>query len=149
VFDEDDRSASWRHQILPNYKAWSSPLPENLRQEMPQLQQAAFAKLGVASWHSPGNEADDLAATLTAKIAIGGHQVKIISTHKGYCQLLAPSVHIRDYFQNRWLDMLFVQQEFGVTPQQLADYWGLAGISRSKIPGGAGIEPKTAVSLLQ
>ncbi|EFW11138.1 putative Ssb-binding protein, misidentified as ExoIX, partial [Serratia symbiotica str. Tucson] len=121
---------------------------ENLRQEMPQLQQA-FAKLGVASWHSPGNEADDLAATLAAKIASGGHQVTIISTDKGYCQLLAPSVQIRDYFQKRWLDMPFVQQEFGVTPQQLPDYWGLAGISSSKIPGVAGIGPKTAVSLLQ
>ncbi|MBF1994801.1 flap endonuclease Xni [Serratia symbiotica] len=148
VFDEDDRSTSWRHQILPNYKAGRSPMPENLRQEMPQLQQA-FAKLGVASWHSPGNEADDLAATLTAKIASGGHQVTIISTDKGYCQLLAPSVQIRDYFQKRWLDMPFVQQEFGVTPQQLPDYWGLAGISSSKIPGVAGIGPKTAVSLLQ
>lgn len=71
-------------------------MPENLRQ--------AFAKLGVPSWHSPGNEADDLAATLTAKIASGGHQVTIISTDKGYCQLLVPSVQIRDYFQKRWLD---------------------------------------------
>ncbi len=42
-----------------------------------------------------------------------------------------------------------MQQEFGVTPQQLPNYWGLAGISSSKIPGMAGIEPKIAVSLLQ
>jgi protein Xni len=148
VFDEDDRSESWRHQILPDYKAGRSPMPENLQLEMPQLRQS-FEALGVACWHSPGNEADDLAATLTAKVAGGGHQVTIVSTDKGYCQLLAPNVQIRDYFQKRWLDMPFVQQEFGVAPQQLADYWGLAGISSSKIPGVAGIGPKTAVLLLQ
>lgn len=73
----------------------------------------------------------------------------IVSTDKGYCQLLAPNVQIRDYFQKRWLDMPFVQQEFGVQPQQLPDYWGLAGIGSSKIPGVAGIGPKTAVLLLQ
>ncbi|EKN3346956.1 flap endonuclease Xni [Yersinia ruckeri] len=148
VFDEDDRSDSWRHRCLPDYKAGRSPMPDNLQQEMPQLRQA-FADLGVCCWHSPGNEADDLAATLVAKIAGAGHQVTIVSTDKGYCQLLAPRVQIRDYFQKRWLDLPFVQQEFGVAPHQLPDYWGLAGISSSKIPGVAGIGAKTAALLLQ
>ena len=147
VFDEDDRGDSWRHQLLPDYKAGRSPMPDNLQQEMPQLREA-FTGLGVACWHSPGNEADDLAATLAAKVSGGGHQVTIVSTDKGYCQLLAPQVQIRDYFQKRWLDLPFVQKEFGVAPQQLTDYWGLAGISSSKIPGVAGIGPKTAVQLL-
>ena len=35
-----------------------------------------------------------------------------------------------------------------VTPEQLADYWGLAGISSSKVPGVAGIGPKSAAQLL-
>ena len=28
VFDEDDRSDSWRHQCLPDYKAGRSPMPD-------------------------------------------------------------------------------------------------------------------------
>lgn len=148
VFDEDDRSDSWRHQRLPGYKAGRSPMPDNLQQEIPQIRNA-FNALGVACWHSPGNEADDLAATLVAKIGGAGHQVTIVSTDKGYCQLLAPNVQIRDYFQKRWLDMPFLQQEFGVLPHQLPDYWGLAGISSSKIPGVTGIGAKTAALLLQ
>jgi protein Xni len=148
VFDEDDRANSWRHQCLPDYKAGRSPMPENLQQEMPQLR-AAFEALGVACWHSAGNEADDLAATLATKVAAAGHQVTIVSTDKGYCQLLAPNILIRDYFQKRWLDMPFIKAEFGVEPHQLTDYWGLAGISSSKIPGVPGIGPKTAVTLLQ
>ncbi|PWC21184.1 flap endonuclease Xni [Brenneria roseae subsp. roseae] len=148
VFDDEDRNTSWRHQILPDYKAGRAPMPENLRQELPQIK-AAFAGMSVCCWHSPGNEADDLAATLATKVANSGHQATIVSTDKGYCQLLAPMIQIRDYFQKRWLDLPFVQQEFGVSPQQLTDYWGLAGISSSKIPGVSGIGPKSAVQLLQ
>ncbi|MDY4375720.1 flap endonuclease Xni [Pectobacterium carotovorum] len=148
VFDDEDRDTSWRHQLLPDYKAGRTPMPENLKQELPQIK-AAFAAVGVASWHSPGNEADDLAATLAVKLSSAGHQATIVSTDKGYCQLLAPHIQIRDYFQKRWLDLPFIEQEFGVSPQQLTDYWGLAGISSSKIPGVAGIGPKSAAQLLQ
>ncbi len=122
-------------------------MPENLFAEMPALK-AGFESIGIACWHAAGQEADDLAATLTAKVAGAGHQVTIVSTDKGYCQLLAPEVQIRDYFQKRWLDMPFVQASFGVLPTQLTDYWGLAGISSSKIPGVAGIGPKAAETLL-
>ncbi|WP_455820097.1 flap endonuclease Xni [Pseudomonas cerasi] len=148
VFDDDDRSDSWRHQLLPDYKAGRSPMPDALRDEMPLLR-AAFARIGVASWHSKGDEADDLAATLASKVASAGHQATIVSTDKGYCQLLAPTIQIRDYFQKRWLDVPFIAAEFGVAPAQLTDYWGLAGISSSKIPGVTGIGAKSASQLLQ
>ncbi|AOM42955.1 flap endonuclease Xni [Xenorhabdus hominickii] len=148
VFDEDDRRDSWRHQLLPHYKAGRSAMPEDLRQEMPLIKQA-FNTQGVACWYAEGHEADDLAATLASKVANIGHRVTIVSTDKGYCQLLSPNIQIRDYFQKRWLDLPFVQQEFGVAPDQLPDYWGLAGISSSKIPGVQGIGPKTASTLLQ
>ncbi|MCU5774672.1 flap endonuclease Xni [Erwiniaceae bacterium BAC15a-03b] len=147
VFDDEERRDGWRHQLLPDYKAGRPPMPDNLLTEMPLLREA-FAAAGVSCWTSPGDEADDLAATLAVKVASGGHQATIVSTDKGYCQLLAPSIFIRDYFQKRWLDMPFIAKEFGVTPQQLTDYWGLAGISSSKIPGVAGIGPKSASQLL-
>ena len=91
---------------------------------------------------------DQDAATLAVKVAQAGHQATIVSTDKGYCQLLSPTIRIRDYFQKRWLDAPFIASEFGVTPEQLADYWGLAGISSSKVPGVAGIGPKSAAQLL-
>lgn len=147
VFDDEARSTGWRHQILADYKAGRPPMPESLHDEMPALR-AAFAERGVMSWVSPGNEADDLAATLAVKVATAGHQATIVSTDKGYCQLLEPGIRIRDYFQKRWLDAPFIEKEFGVAPQQLADYWGLAGISSSKVPGVAGIGPKSATQLL-
>ncbi|SUI13760.1 exonuclease IX [Salmonella enterica subsp. enterica serovar Enteritidis] len=109
----------------------------------PHLNSAAYA-VG----HQTGNEADDLAATLALKVTEAGHQATIVSTDKGYCQLLSPGLRIRDYFQKRWLDAPFIEKEFGVLPRQLPDYWGLAGISSSKVPGVAGIGPKSATQLL-
>lgn len=147
VFDDEARNSGWRHQILPDYKAGRAPMPDNLHAEMPALR-AAFASHGVPCWVSEGNEADDLAATLAVKVAQAGHQATIVSTDKGYCQLLSPTIRIRDYFQKRWLDAPFIAAEFGVTPEQLADYWGLAGISSSKIPGVAGIGQKSATQLI-
>lgn len=148
VFDDELRRESWRHQLLPEYKAGRPPMPEDLQQEMPLLQ-TAFQQAGVACWSAQGDEADDLAATLAVKVARSGHQATIVSTDKGYCQLLAPEIRIRDYFQKRWLDLPFIEQEFGVQPDGLPDFWGLAGISSSKIPGVSGIGPKSASQLLQ
>lgn len=147
VFDDEDRREGWRHQVLPDYKAGRAPMPDTLHQEMPLLREA-FAKRGVACWHSQGNEADDLAATLAVKIAAAGHRATIVSTDKGFCQLLAPTIQIRDYFQKRWLDAPFIAQEYGVQPEQLTDFWGLAGISSSKISGVPGIGPKSATQLI-
>ncbi len=103
VFDDEDRAHGWRHQRLPEYKAGRAPMPETLVAEMPALR-AAFEQRGIRCWASPGSEADDLAATLAVKVAQAGHQATIVSTDKGYCQLLSPTIRIRDYFQKRWLD---------------------------------------------
>ncbi|MDU4268401.1 MAG: flap endonuclease Xni [Enterobacter hormaechei] len=127
VFDDEARNTGWRHQRLPDYKAGRAPMPDDLHAEMPAI---------------------DLAATLAVKVASAGHQATIVSTDKGYCQLLSPTIRIRDYFQKRWLDAPFIASEFGVSPEQLPDYWGLAGISSSKVPGVAGIGPKSAAQLL-
>ena len=110
--------------------------------------QDAWWQLGIDSLLSEGDEADDLVATLAVKVASHNEKVTIISTDKGYCQLLSPTLQIRDYFQHRWLDAPFVEQEFGVKPEQLADYWGLTGISSSQVPGVAGIGPKAAKEIL-
>ncbi|WP_406703612.1 flap endonuclease Xni [Sodalis sp.] len=146
VFDDDERHESWRHQQLPQYKSGRAPMPEDLQALMPAIR-AEFNRESVLCWHASGYDADDIAATLAFKVAAGGHQVTLVSTDKGYCQLLSPSIQIRDHFQKRWLDMPFVARQFGVQPQQLTDFWGLAGIS-SKIPGVAGIGPKSAAQLI-
>lgn len=147
VFDHHLQDRGWRAEILPDYKAGRKPMPQPLAEGLDAIQQAWW-ELGIDSLLSDGDEADDLVATLAVKVASHQEKVTIISTDKGYCQLLSPTLQIRDYFQHRWLDAPFIANEFGVKPEQLADYWGLAGVSSSQVPGVAGIGPKAAKEIL-
>ncbi|MFC1236044.1 flap endonuclease Xni [Vibrio sp. F74] len=147
VFDHHLQDRGWRAKLLPKYKQNRKPMPEALQQGLDSIQ-SAWWELGIDSLLSDGDEADDLVATLAVKVAQHGETVTIISTDKGYCQLLAPTLQIRDYFQHRWLDATFVENEFGVKPSQLSDYWGLTGISSSQVSGIPGIGPKAAKEIL-
>ncbi len=148
VFDHLNDDKGWRADLLPEYKQGRKPMPAPLKQGLDHIQEA-FMNLGVDSLLSKDDEADDIIATLATKGA--KHQAKstIVSTDKGYCQLLAPNINIRDYFQERWLDSLFIEKEFGVLPEQLTDYWALTGISSSNISGVVGIGAKSARQLIE
>lgn len=147
VFDHQGTDRGWRAELVPEYKQGRKPMPQELADGLSSIQDA-FWEMGIDSLLSDGDEADDMIATLALKVAAHHEQVTIVSTDKGYCQLLQPTLRIRDYFQQRWLDLPFVEKEFGVRPEQLCDFWGLAGISSSGISGVPGVGPKTAASLL-
>ncbi len=147
VFDHHLADRGWRAECLATYKQNRKPMPLPLQQGLEAIQEAWWQK-GLDSLLSDGDEADDLVATLATKVANHQEKVTIVSTDKGYCQLLSPHLQIRDYFQNRWLDEPFIAKEFGVNPQQLPDFWGLAGVSSSQVPGVPGIGPKAAKAIL-
>lgn len=147
VFDHHLDDRGWRAELLPSYKEGRKPMPTVLQENLDQIQQSWW-ELGIDSLLSSGDEADDLVATLAVKVASHNEKVTIISTDKGYCQILSPTLQIRDYFQQRWLDAPFIAKEFGVQPNQLADYWGLTGISSSQVSGVPGVGPKAAKEIL-
>ncbi|WP_413284990.1 flap endonuclease Xni [Vibrio sp. MA40-2] len=147
VFDHHLQDRGWRAELLPTYKQNRKPMPEPLKNGLDSIQEAWW-QMGIDSLLSEGDEADDLVATLAVKVAQHDEKVTIISTDKGYCQLLAPTLQIRDYFQHRWLDTSFVENEFAVKPDQLSDYWGLTGVSSSQVSGIPGVGPKAAKDIL-
>ena len=147
AFDES-LDSSFRKEIYPAYKEGRTPMPQELREGLADLQDA-FWECGVDALLSQTDEADDLIATLASGIAQHGARATIISTDKGFCQLICPQIRVRDYFNKRWLDEAFVQQQYGVAPAQLVDFWALTGIGGSNIKGVPGIGPKTATQLLQ
>ena len=144
----DNHAPSWRHQIYPEYKQGRKPIPELLKQGLPQIQEQFFA-IGVDSLVTEEDEADDLIACLADKIAKQQQKCIIVSTDKGFYQLLNESVSIYDYFQNAFILRQQVLQKMGLTSQQLIDYWAITGISGSAIKGVEGIGSKGALSLLQ
>lgn len=146
VFEGEGRG--WRHKHYPEYKAGRAPMPEALRSGLPQFERA-FLEKGIQSLRFPGLEADDVIATLAAKVALRGGDAVILSTDRTFLQLLSDRVQVRDHFRQRDLDRAFVAEKYGVEPGQFADFLALCGEPTNNIQGVPGIGGKTAAGLLK
>lgn len=144
----DNHAPSWRHQLYPNYKQGRKPIPALLQQDLANIQDLFFA-MGVDSLVTESDEADDLIATLADKMAQKQQKAIIVSTDKGFQQLLNSQTVIYDYFQNSYTDALRVKNEMQLSVTQLCDYWAISGISSSNIKGVEGVGAKGASTLLQ
>ena len=95
-----------------------------------------------------GFEADDLIATLVSEFRDCFESVVIVGSDKDLHQLLGGSV-TQWTLQEGFVDVLHVQEKFGVSIEQLVEYFALVGDRIDNIPGINGIGPKTARVLLQ
>jgi 5'-3' exonuclease len=104
--------------------------------------------MGLATYVNGRYEADDLIATLCRQLVRRGHDVIVVSCDKDLTQLVNPRVCFFDYARERRMGEREVYGQFGVWPEQIPDYLGLAGDAVDSIPGVRGVGPKTAVALL-
>ena len=144
----DSHANSWRHQLLPEYKQGRKPIPLALKAYLPQIQDA-FYEMGIESLITEQDEADDLIATLAEKVTARQQRCIIVSTDKGFYQLLNAYTSIYDYFQSLHMDNYYIEQKLGLKVNQMTDYWAITGISSSHIKGVEGVGNKGALTLLQ
>ncbi len=145
VFDAPGES--WRHQIYPQYKAGRQPMPIILADGMAHIKQA-ISNTGLTIHQQPAQEADDLIGALAIKVQDNQHQSTIVSTDKGFLQLLSDDIEVYDYFARKYLTEKYIEEKFGVNSQQLINYWSLVGDSSNNIPGLPGVGPKAALDIL-
>ncbi|WP_257296196.1 5'-3' exonuclease H3TH domain-containing protein [Endozoicomonas sp. YOMI1] len=144
VFDGDP--PTWRHQLLPGYKTQRKPMPMALRQRLVEFNNA-FREMGLMTFRRNGIEADDVIGAITHKAIAANVKTVILSTDKAYRQLLhSPLVIQRDHFQKENFDSASVCTEYGMPPEKLLDYWGMAGVG--DVPGVEGVGKKGATELL-
>jgi len=143
----DSQQPCWRYQLYSGYKQGRKKMPEYLANKLTDIQDA-FMEQGVDSLISDEDEADDLIATLSVKMALHGQKVTIISTDKGFLSLLSPNIVLYDHFNRRYLDENHIKTKFDVKSSQLIDLWTLTGDNTNKIPGVPGIGQVTAARLL-
>lgn len=146
VFDSNGKT--WRHKLYPEYKLGRVPMDDALLDALPDFAKVFrfnhFPCLRLDGW-----EADDLIATLAVKAAYNNVQSYIISTDKGFTQLLDDERILQyDYFAKLGYDKVWVPGKYGVEPHQLVDYWALVGDTTNRIPGVKGIGPKTALTII-
>jgi len=143
----DSAAPCWRYEAFPDYKKGRKKMPEHLAHQLSFIQDELMS-MRVDSLISETDEADDLIATLTQKVALKGKNVTIVSTDKCFLAMLNEHINVYDHFNKRYLDKDYVTEKFNVEPDQLVDLWTLTGDSTNKIPGVAGIGQITAANLL-
>lgn len=139
---------SFRNKIYPQYKAHRPDAPAEIEaQNVPCLEVAEA--MGMAVFIDPDYEADDLIATIIEQTSESGCHYVVVTSDKDLCQLVDDRITIYDFAKHTRLDAKAVEAKFGVRPDQITDFLGLAGDAVDNIPGVRGIGPKTAAQLLQ
>ncbi len=146
AFDES-LSSSFRNDFYPPYKAQRELPPEELKAQFRWCQQAGRA-LGAAVFSDARYEADDIVATLCRRLVRRGHDIVVVSNDKDLTQLVERRVVFRDAAKGLDFDVAGVQRQWGILPDQVPDFLGLAGDAVDNIPGVRGVGNKTAAALL-
>uniref|UniRef100_A0A7S0HFB4 DNA-directed DNA polymerase n=1 Tax=Hanusia phi TaxID=3032 RepID=A0A7S0HFB4_9CRYP len=145
VFDHPE--ASFRSTIWPSYKGNRPEIPQELKSQFDLVKDAATS-FDIPVVEVEGFEADDIIATLAARLADLRHAVTIVSSDKDLYQLVSDKVGIWDPFKKIRVDREGVIQKFGVPPEKVVDVQSLAGDATDNIPGIPGIGLKTAAKLV-
>ncbi len=146
VFDAPGKT--FRDDVFPEYKATRSPMPDDLRAQIPAIHEVVRL-LGWKVLHVPGVEADDVIGTLACMATERGLVTVISSGDKDLSQLVNEHVTVIDTMNDRKRDMAGVEVEFGVPPRLMVDYQTLVGDAVDNVPGVDKVGPKTAVKLLK
>lgn len=148
AIDSDDRK-TFRHEIYPEYKANRSEAPEDFGPQIPRMLEVTRL-FGVPILEVPGDEADDIIATLATRLTAEHPdlRIRIVSKDKDLEQVLTDRITLFDAHTDTELDVSKLAEKKGITPGQVIDYQTLIGDSTDNIPGVTGIGPKTAAKLL-
>jgi DNA polymerase-1 len=137
-----------RREVYPEYKAHRSPMPDDLKSQMPEIKRI-FEAMNIPTFVAPGMEADDVIATLARRGESYGLDVTICTSDKDARQLLTPHVRILNLRKNAIVDAKAVELEWGIRPDQVVDYLALTGDAADNVPGMKSVGPKTATLYLQ
>jgi len=144
-----DRSlnSSFRNDFYPAYKQQRVLPPPELEAQLDACVEIAAA-LGAATFIDDRYEADDLIGALCTRLEKEDHRAVIVTSDKDLAQLVDERISLLDFAKGIRLNAETVFEKFGVRPDQITDYLGLAGDSVDNIPGVKGIGGKSAAELL-
>ncbi|MDD2239198.1 MAG: 5'-3' exonuclease H3TH domain-containing protein [Kiritimatiellae bacterium] len=144
----DGGSPAHRLAKCPDYKAQRSPMPDELRTQLPLINEF-LDTAGIPMILIDAQEADDVMATLAVRATTAGTLVRLATSDKDLMQLVSERVRIVPPTKtDTELDPAGVEAKTGVRPSQIVDWLALIGDVADNIPGVMGIGPKTATKLL-
>jgi DNA polymerase-1 len=137
----------FRHEFYPEYKANRDPMPDDLRNQIPNIKRILKA-MGIAMLEVPNFEADDVMATVAHQIAQAGGNAYLVTSDKDCRQLLSDNVKMYNIRKDTLFEASDLMDAWGIRPEQVVDFQSLVGDSVDNVPGVQQIGPKTATALL-
>ena len=144
----DSPEPTARHAQYGLYKATRKKMPPDLAQQMPYLRKFCRA-MRIPVLEIPGQEADDIIATVAARAVVEGLNPVIVTLDKDLYQIVDPILVLNTSKDDLVVDRPKVHELFGVAPEQIPDLLALWGDTSDNIPGAPGIGEKTARDLIQ
>jgi DNA polymerase-1 len=147
----DPKGKTIRHLEYKEYKGQRKSTPEELKMQFPLMEEYLDA-LGVYFYQQDLYEADDIIGYAAKNFKEEFDEITIYSNDHDLMQLLDENV--KQIVSRKGLKEIetftpeHLKEKMGITPDQMADYKGLAGDASDNIPGVPGVGAVTAVKLL-
>jgi len=150
AFDRPGRT--FRHEKFEDYKAHRPKAPEELISQIKRVHQLVDA-FNIPTFEIDGFEADDVLGTLSRQAGQQNIDTLIVTGDNDMLQVVSPDTKVmsprRSFSDTVIYDEAGVEEKYGISPGQLADFKSLTGDPSDNIPGIPGIGDKTAVKLLR
>ncbi len=150
----DTGKPTFRKKEFESYKAQRSPAPQELVAQMPIAREMLEA-MDITWAELEGYEGDDLAGSMAKYASDKGDDVRLFTSDKDFLQLLDFSDHVTVEMLKKGLSetICYTKENlktlFGLNPDQIVDFKGIAGDSSDNYKGIKGIGEKTAMKLLE
>lgn len=148
VLAQDSKEKSFRAEMYEAYKANRQEPPDELKPQFKIIDEL-LDMMQVARLKVPGQEADDIIATLCKKYKSHFKHIYIVSGDKDLFQLVDKSTTMIDTMKDVHYGPEEVKNKIGVYPHQVVDFLSLVGDSSDNIPGVKGIGEKGAIKLIE
>ncbi|HJQ92303.1 MAG TPA: DNA polymerase I [Acidimicrobiia bacterium] len=142
---------TFRTESYPEYKAQREKAPDHFRSQLP-LMDEVLQTLDIAQLREEGFEADDIIATLTRNGTAAGWEILIVTGDRDAFQLIEKTVKVvytrRGISDIVLADEGYVEEKYGIRPDQYVEYAALRGDTSDNLPGVPGVGEKTASRLI-
>ena len=148
----DSQKPTFRHEMYDLYKANRKKMPEDLRLQIPEINNI-IEKSGINLLKKDGYEADDIIATIAKTLKNDDLKIYIVTGDKDIMQLVDDKTFVYSpgnkfstpsvYDSNKVID------KWGVHPNEICDLLSIMGDGSDNIPGVKGVGPKTASKLIK
>lgn len=149
----DKKGPTFRHKTFHDYKATRVKAPQALYDQIPLVREV-ISTFSIPLFEAEEFEADDVLATIVEKlkgeknidILIATGDFDMFQTVQPHVSILYPEKGFKEPVIIRKED---IEKKYGLAPEQIPDFKGLAGDYSDNLPGIFGIGEKSARELLK